>query len=214
MKSKSKDGQPLRLCVRRNRTRASVYVVICALTFAFSLLTSCESKQYQPKPRGYFRIDFPEKEYVRVDSMQNYSFEYPVYAKISPDIFSPHEKEWINVVFPKYKGTVHISYKEVNGNLDEYLEDSYYMMTKHITRAMGIRDSVIINPDRKMYGLVYFLEGEGVASPLQFYLTDSVNHFMRGSLYFNIVANNDSLAPVIDFITDDVRHLIETIEWK
>ena len=98
--------------------------------------------------------------------------------------------------------------------MDKYLEDSYSMMIKHISRAVGIRDSVVINRDRKVYGLVYFLEGEGVASPLQFYLTDSVNHFMRGSLYFNVRTNNDSLAPVIDFITDDIRHLIETIEWK
>ena len=116
--------------------------------------------------------------------------------------------------FPSFKGTIHLSYKSVDGNLNKYLEDSHYMMTKHISRAMGIRDSVIMNPEKKVYGLVYFLEGEGVASPLQFYLTDSTNHFLRGSLYFNVKTNNDSLAPVIDFITDDIRHLISTIEWK
>ena len=146
--------------------------------------------------------------------MQNYSFEYSVNSQITPDYFSPDEKEWINVEYPSYKGTIHISYKDVDENLDVYLEDSYMMMTKHISRAMGIRDSLIINPDRKVYGLVYFLEGEGVASPLQFYVTDSVNHFLRGSLYFNVRTNNDSLAPVIDYITEDVRHLIETLEWK
>ena len=190
----------------------SLLIVNCTLLIA--LFSSCDNKQYQPKPRGYFRIDFPEKEYVRLDSMNYYSFEYPTYSIITPDYLSPQEKEWVNVEYPSHKGTIHISYKTVNDNLDAYLEDSYYMMTKHISRAMGIRDSVVINPDRDVYGLVYFLEGEGVASPMQFYLTDSVNHFMRGSLYFNVKTNNDSLAPVIDFIIDDVRHLIETIEWK
>ena len=187
---------------------SSLFLVLSSLFF------SCDNKTYQPKPRGYFRIDFPEKEYVRLDSMRYYSFEYPVYSTITPDHLSPQEKDWVNVEFPSNKGTVHISYKNVNDNLDVYLEDSYYMMTKHISRATGIRDSLIINPERDVYGLVYFLEGEGVASPLQFYLTDSANHFMRGSLYFNVKTNNDSLAPVIDFITDDVRHLIETFEWK
>lgn len=190
----------------------SLLIVNCTLLIA--LFSSCDNKQYQPKPRGYFRIDFPEKEYVRLDSMNYYSFEYPTYSIITPDYLSPQEKEWVNVEYPSHKGTIHISYKTVNDNLDAYLEDSYYMMTKHISRAMGIRDSVVINPDRDVYGLVYFLEGEGVASPMQFYLTDSVNHFMRGSLYFNVKTNNDSLAPVIDFIIDDVRHIIETIEWK
>ena len=194
-----------------SRRLISLLIVNCTLLI---LLFSCDNRTYQPKPKGYFRIDFPEKEYVRLDTMSYYSFEYPVYSKITPDYLSLHEKEWVNIEFPSYKGTVHVSYKSVNGNLDKYLEDSHYMMTKHISRAMGIRDSVVVNPDRKVYGLVYFLEGEGVASPLQFYLTDSTRHFLRGSLYFNVKTNNDSLAPVIDFITDDIRHLIETIEWK
>lgn len=191
---------------------SSKSLVLCSL-FIISFL-SCDNKHYQPKPKGYFRIDFPQKEYVKLDTMQHYSFEYPTYSTITPDYYSPHEKDWINVEYPNYKGTIHISYKNVENNINKYLDDSYTMMIKHISRAVGIRDSVIINPERDVYGLIYFLQGEGVASPLQFYLTDSVNHFLRGSLYFNVKTNNDSLAPVIDFITDDVRHLIETMEWK
>ena len=178
------------------------------------IAVSCGDKNPQPKPRGYFRIDLPEKQYVTLDTMQRYRFEYPAYATITPDYHSLQEKDWVNVEFPRFKGTIHISYKPVDGNLPEYLDDAYVMITKHIGKATGIRDSVIINKDRDVYGLVYFLDGEGVASPLQFYLTDSTEHFLRGSLYFNVVPNNDSLQPVIDFITDDVRHLIKTLEWK
>ena len=178
------------------------------------IAVSCGDKNPQPKPRGYFRIDLPEKQYVTLDTMQRYRFEYPAYATITPDYHSLQEKDWVNVEFPRFKGTIHISYKPVDGNLPEYLDDAYVMITKHIGKATGIRDSVIINKDRDVYGLVFFLDGEGVASPLQFYLTDSTEHFLRGSLYFNVVPNNDSLQPVIDFITDDVRHLIKTLEWK
>lgn len=178
------------------------------------LASSCGDKNPQPKPRGYFRIDLPEKQYVALDTMRYYSFEYPTYSTITPDYHSLQEKDWVNVEFPRFKGTIHISYKQVNDNLGEYLEDAYFMITKHIGKATGIRDSVIINKERDVYGLMYYLDGEGVASPLQFYLTDSTEHFMRGSLYFNVVPNNDSLQPVIDFITDDVRHLINTLEWK
>lgn len=175
---------------------------------------SCGDRNPQPKPRGYFRIDLPDKQYVTLDTLRFYSFEYPTYATITPDFYSPDEKDWINVEFPAFKGTIHISYKEVDGNLSRYVEDAYRMIVKHIGKATGIRDSVVVNKDKNVYGLVYFIDGEGVASPLQFYLTDSTNHFMRGSLYFNIYPNNDSLQPVIDFITDDVRHLINTFEWK
>lgn len=179
-----------------------------------AIFVSCDNKQYQPKPKSYFRIDFPQKEYVKLDSMRYYSFEYPVYSTITPDYYSLQERDWVNVEFPSHKATIHLSYKAVDNNLEEYLEDSYYMMTKHISRATGIKDSLISNKENNVYGLIYFLEGEGVASPLQFYLTDSTSHFMRGSLYFNVKTNNDSVAPVIDFITDDIRHLIETLEWK
>ena len=178
------------------------------------MLTACGDDTPQPKPRGYFRIDLPEKQYVTLDTMVRYSFEYPVYATIMPDKYSPEERDWVNVEFPAFKGTVHISYKNVDGNLSQYLEDAHKLIVKHIEKASGIRDSVMINPERDVYGLMYFLEGEGVASPLQFYVTDSTRHFLRGSLYFNIYPNNDSLQPVIDFITDDVRHLITTLEWK
>lgn len=184
------------------------------LLSAIIFFISCDNKQYQPKPRAYFRIDLPEKQYVPLDSMRYYSFEYPIQCLITPDFYSPEEKDWINIEYPANKATIHISYKAVNDNLDVYLEDSYSMMSKHISRAMGIRDSLIVNHERDVYGLIYFLEGEGVASSIQFYLTDSTNHFMRGSLYFNVRTNNDSLAPVIDYITDDIRHLIETTQWK
>lgn len=178
------------------------------------LAAGCGDENPQPKPRGYFRIDLPEKQYVTLDTMARYSFEYPVYATITPDKYSPEETDWANVEFPTFKGTIHISYKNVDGNLAQYLEDAHKLIVKHIEKASGIRDSLIINPERDVYGLMYFLEGEGVASPLQFYVTDSTRHFLRGSLYFNIYPNNDSLQPVIEFITEDVRHLITTLEWK
>ena len=189
--------------------RNSVVLLLLILT-----AVSCGNRNPQPKPRGYFRIDMPEKQYVTLDTMRHYSFEYPTYAIITPDYYSLDEKDWVNVEFPDFKGTIHISYKNVDLNLSDYVEDAYRMITKHITKATGIRDSVIIDRDRRVYGLVYSLEGEGVASPLQFYLTDSIQHFMRGSVYFNIYPNNDSMQPVIKFISEDVKHLINTLEWK
>ena len=185
-----------------------------ALLLILIMTASCGDRNPQPKPRGYFRIDLPEKQYVTLDTMSRYSFEYPVYATITPDFFSPQKKDWVNVEFPKFKGTIHISYKHVDNNLPTYLEDAHGMITKHITKATGIHEKVVKDAEREVYGLVYSLDGEGVASPLQFYLTDSAEHFLRGSLYFNIYPNNDSLQPVIDFVTEDVNHLINTLKWK
>ncbi len=88
------------------------------------------------------------------------------------------------------------------------------MVTKHIPKADAINTYQVMDTARKVYGLIYRLEGSGTASPYQFFLTDSTKNFMRGSLYFNTVPNNDSLEPVINFITKDIDHLIDTFHWK
>lgn len=177
------------------------------------ILNSCD-QPYSPKPRGYFRIDLPEKKYKEFDTTFPYRFEYPVYAEISNDPHSPKEKYWINVNFVPFKATLHLSYKEIDGNLIDYLEDAHKMVVKHIPKADAIYDSLVVDRNRHMFGLIYELEGSGAASPYQFFLTDSVSHFLRGALYFNTVPNNDSLEPVIEFLTTDIDHMIKTIEWN
>ena len=186
---------------------------ISLAAFLASMFFSC-GDTYTPKPRGYFRIDLPAHEYAVFDSTFPYTFEYPVYARLTPDPFAPDEPYWLNVDYPTFRGRVHLSYKAVDGNLNEYLEDSRKFVMKHIPKASGIRDSLIFDPGRKMYGLVYQIEGMGAASPCQFFITDSLSHFVRGALYFEVEPNNDSLAPVISFVRQDIDHMLRTFEWK
>ena len=185
-----------------------------AVVLAF-IAFSCERESnYLPKPRGYFRIDLPEKAYTKVDTLGRYSFECPQYALVTPDPYSPNEKNWINIEMPDFKGSIHLTHKPVDGNLGEYLEDVHTMVTKHLQKANGMRDSLIVNEEHKVYGLFIEMDGKGVATPMQFYLTDSTRNFVRGALYFNFQPNNDSMQPVIDFIRQDIDHLINTFEWK
>ncbi len=193
------------------RNRADVFLLF--FSFLFTLLLSCD-RSYAPKPRGYFRIALPAKEYHTVDSILPYRFDYPNYAKITPDPASPDEKNWINIEYPSFKGSLHISYKKVNGNLNNYLEDAHSLVMKHISKASSIHDSVIINPEKSVYGMIYYIRGAGVASPVQFYLTDSTHHFLRGAFYFNLRPNNDSMAPVIHFVEQDITQFIRSFNWK
>ena len=174
------------------------------------LLPSCEN-DYYPRPRGYFRIDLPQKNYHHFDTTYPYTFEYPAYAKLEAKLRQPY---WINVVFPDFNGTLHLSYKPVENNLHTYLEDTRNMAMKHIAKASGIENRQFADDKNKVYGLTYNISGTAAASPFQFYLTDSTSHFVRGALYFNMVPNNDSLAPVITFLEEDIQHLIETFRWK
>ena len=194
------------------KNKTTLLFAICAIAV---IAFSCGGNDsYLPKPRGYFRIDLPEKAYTKVDTIERYSFECPVYAQITYDRYSPDEKNWINVEMPQFKGSIHLTHKDVNDNLGDYLEDVHTMVTKHLQKANGVRDSLIVNEEHHVYGLFIEMDGKGVATPMQFYLTDSTRNFVRGALYFNFMPNNDSMQPVINFIREDIDHMISTFEWK
>ncbi len=190
--------------------------ILTIISFFLLLLAACEN-HYTPLPRAYFRIDLPEKEYKTFDTVYPYRFEYPVYAKVIPDDRTNAEPWWADVYFPAYKAMVHLSYKPINNNpnlLNEYIEDGRNFVNRHIPKATAFNEKVYTNEEKHVYGILYEIKGRDAATPLQFYLTDSTNHYLRGSLYFNVSPNNDSLAPVIDFIKEDIMVLVESLEWK
>jgi len=189
--------------------KSSSYLVIACLLVVFF---GCQSNPI-PKPRGYFRLNFPEKNYRAFDSLFPYRFYYPTYGKIIMDNQSGAEKYWINIDFPDYKAKVHISYKAVNGNINTLIEDVRTLAYKHSIKADAINEKLFANPGKKVYGTLYDIKGNA-ASSYQFYVTDSVKHFLRGALYFSVHPNKDSLAPAIDYFGRDMTFLIESLEWK
>lgn len=176
------------------------------------LAVSCK-ESYTPKPVGYLKIDYPEKSYRLYDDQEFYQFEIPEYATIEQDPGSMAEEGWINVSVPQLNGKIHLSYKAVDGQLNALITDSRELVYKHTVKAQGIVETPFIQRDQKRFGMIYDLKGE-VASAVQFFVTDSSDHFLRGSLYFNCRPNRDSLNPVIDFLREDILHLIETTQWK
>jgi gliding motility-associated lipoprotein GldD len=180
---------------------------------AFAGIASCGEEEYSPKPRAYFRIDLPKKEYKQLKTDCPFSFDYPIYSEVRFDNRPNAEPCWMNVEYPRFNGTIHLSYKNIENNLEQYLEDARSLTYKHISRATDIRESLIVNEEAKVYGIIYDVKGDA-ASHVQFYMTDSLEHFIRGSLYFNVPPNQDSIAPVLNFIRKDITHMIETFGWK
>jgi gliding motility-associated lipoprotein GldD len=180
------------------------------------LLHSCSSEDDEiisPKPRTYFRLTFPEKHYTKYDGECPFSCEIPVYSKMIADDSPTAEPCWLNLDFPSFHGRLHLSYKPVKDNINGYLEQTYSMTSRHQIKASGIEEQLVSKDASHVYGLIYNVEGNA-ASALQFFLTDSTKHFMRGALYFYAVPNTDSIKPVLDFIQKDIQHLIETFQWK
>lgn len=183
------------------------------------LFTAC-NETYTPRPRAYFRIDFPEKTYSLLNDNYPYQFEIPDYAQIERDRRNPKESNWINVTIPENKVEVHISYYDLQNQgktqreaLIELIEDSHRLAYKHSIKADAIDGQGFMNPTEKVYGTIYKIKGNA-ASPIQFFLTDSTKHFLRGAFYIRETPDIDSLKPVIDFIEPDIIRMIETTSWN
>ena len=175
------------------------------------IMFSCQ-QNYTPKPPGYFRIDFPNKEYQLFDSNCPFTFEYPVYTVLEQ--VDLHEYCRFNLNFPKYKGTIHLTYHKIDGNFDVFIEDNWSMIYKIIAqKADAVIPHIYSYPELNVHGTMYDISGDA-ASAVHFWVTDSINNFLKGSMYFSVRPNYDSLAPVINFFREDIIHLMETFKWK
>lgn len=189
-------------------------LVLTAITWL-----SCNSDYTVGKKRGYFKIEFPEKQYQVFDKPgYPYTFEYPDYALITKDSTYFGERAddwWINIDMPRFAGRIHVSYKPINekNRFDSLVDDGFKMVYRqHINVATGIRDSVF----RTSNGLegIYFDLGGNTATANQFFITDSIHHFLRGALYFDATPNADSLGIVNEYLKRDLLHLINTLRWR
>jgi len=178
------------------------------------LMISCE-EVYTPRPHAFFRIDFPQKQFVPYHGECPFVFDIPYYSSISRDSSANSEPCWLNLNFPPYNATLHLTYKPVGEgfNLLDLQTDTRRFVMGHTIKAQEIMENAINKPEDHVHGVLYQLKGN-TATSLQFYVTDSTHHYLRGALYFNENANADSIAPVLDFITEDVLQLIGSLSWK
>ena len=172
------------------------------------ILASC-TEDYSPKPLGYFRIDLQDKEYQLEDNECAYQFLTNKQAKL----IEGKGDCWYNIHYPNHDATIYLTYKKLNNNLGTIIEESHKLAYDHSVKSDGIIETVYKNEENNVYGVLYDIHGNS-ASNLQFFVTDSTEHFLRGSLYFNTVPNADSLQPIKEYIKDDLQILMESLKWS
>ncbi|HRZ43279.1 MAG TPA: hypothetical protein P5228_11325 [Bacteroidales bacterium] len=151
------------------------------------------------------------------DSVYPYEFAYPVYGILSEDPQDEtHDRlRRFNINYPALNATIHMTYVPLqNVGLDTLIGEAADFVYKHVTKATQISKTPVIYPEHAVYGTLFNIRGKNVASACQFYVTDSLNHFLRGSLYFNASPDNDSLKPVVDFLKEDIDYMLKTLRWK
>ena len=186
----------------------------CLILFLFTalLLSSCQ-RHTAPKPYGYFRIATPDTAYHYAQLPHYpYTFKLSDNAHIQPHLYDG-EQYWIDILYPSLNTTIHCSYKPIRNNFRARARDAQEFLYSHSTVASAIPVQEFANPIDKVWGLYFELKGN-TATPIQFVLTDSIEHFFRASVYCNAIPNQDSLAPIYDYMRHDVRTLMESLKWQ
>lgn len=185
-----------------------LYTYIVIIVFCCTLFTSCK-QDATPKPKAFLSLDYPEQEYAEYKNFKNYyAFEKNKIAEIKNV-----KDNSIEIHYPSMKATIFVNYKKVDNNLDKLLQDAQKLTYEHFIKADEIIEQPYLNPEDKVYGMFYNVQGDA-ATNVQFYVTDSVKNFLVASLYFYAKPNFDSILPAKDYIQKDMQHIIETLQWN
>jgi gliding motility-associated lipoprotein GldD len=182
--------------------RTFIVLLCLALT-----MHSCREEAL-PKPRAMLRLEYPQQEMTVLDTKCPYIFSYNKLAAVE-------RKEGCNLdlVYPFMKGVIFITYKPVENNLTQLLSDAQKLSYEHVVKADNILEQPFINDSDSVYGMFYEVQGNA-ASQAQFYATDSVRHFVTGSLYFYARPNYDSIYPAAIYLQSDIRKIMESLKWQ
>lgn len=191
-------------------------ITILLIVVLCSVVAGCSDGEDTPKPKAYLRITLPEKRYRVCDTTGlPFTFECAQEAAVVWKKNTGRDK-WIDIAYPSHNSIIFLSYRSIHSlqELKAETDTSYQFLTVHFKQSSGVDEKQYVNTAEEVYATTFHLKGKNVASTYQFWATDSSSHFLRGALYINCPPNNDSLAPLIEYLQSDVNRLIETLRWR
>ncbi len=192
------------------------YLQFSLLLTALLMISSCGENPI-PKPKAFLRLEYPEPQYFKINTELPFTFDKNSLATdvINKRLEGTKESFGLNIEYSKLKGTIYLTYKKIKSRDDllRYLRDAQNFTQEHTKKADEITEQVFEDSKRNVYGMFYEVGGNA-ASQSQFYVTDSLNHFLIGSLYFYAKPNYDSILPAAAYLKKDIKKIMETVEWK
>lgn len=177
------------------------------ILFFISIFISC-GDDVLPKPKGYLNLSYPNASYKKLALERPFSFDVSKYTVIKDE-----KNNWIKIQYPTLKASIDITYRPVKNNIRELLIEAEKLVFKHTVKAEQISSNNFLNKKTKVYGTVHKITGNA-ASQIQFHVTDSTKHFIKGALFFYTKPNYDSILPAVDYIKKDIAVIMESLEWK
>ena len=181
--------------------------------FGFLLfLFSCDETNYLPKEKGFLRLEFEKPTY------DTFSNESSGLNFIYNDAYSTFEIVSDEKIVLGYKDIkIRIVLSDVGlenlSSFEESIQNFYMFLEPHRKKSNQISIKEFTSADNNRFAKVFEMRGP-VASPLQFYVTDSTNHFLFGSMNIMEKSDYDSIYPSIMYVKNDIFSIIESVNWE
>jgi len=185
---------------------------IISLLVVFSVFNFSCIDSNLPKQRAFLRIEFPEPNY---SPFEESSFPVDFYYNSGVTKINNKNFQQLSLNYPKMNFSIDLSFNKINklDDLESNLSDFSIILDTHSKKSNGIFIREYEDLNDRVFGKIYEIRGD-VASPIQFYITDSTSNFMSGSLNLKSKSKYDSIFPSIQYIKNDILVLVESLSWK
>lgn len=185
-----------------------IYNILKIGFFIFGiLLVGCQQNPL-PKPKAMLRLEYETPKYDTLITHCPFSFEKNENSVVTKELNCS-----LNIEYTSMKATIYLTYKPIKNDLATLLRDAQKLTYEHFIKASNIVEQPYVNAEKRVFGMFYEVDGNA-ASQSQFYVTDSLNHFLTGSIYFKVKPNFDSIQPAASYLKNDIRHIMESLHWK
>lgn len=174
--------------------------------FSFTFL-GCGEENILPKPKAMLRLEYQRPAAEPIETGY-FTFEMNKAARVDKK-----NSKSIVVEYPEMKAAVFLNYRKVENDLNKLIRDAHKLSGEHAAKADGIQQRIFENSENNVYGAFYEVSGDA-ASQAQFFVTDSLNHFVTGALYFKTKPNYDSIYPAAKYLQNDMGRIMESLRWK
>lgn len=180
------------------------------ILIACFVLISCND-EVLPKPKGMLSLSYESPSYEKVVADCDFSFEKNKNSLLKK-AFKKQQCGY-TMSYPNLNATIYLSHRKIDNDLRKLLTDAQNLTQEHVVKADEIIPKSYEDTKNRVYGMFYEVLGDA-ASQSQFYITDSTDNFLLGSLYFNVKPNYDSIYPAAVYLQKDMRRLMETTRWE
>jgi gliding motility-associated lipoprotein GldD len=183
-----------------------VVLVLVFIFISISVYLYFQKEEYYiPKPKAMLKMDLPDNNFS-IFSDDKIHFNVSNSAIVNQSDIS------YSILYHDYESKIYFSVKNLD-NLDLEIYNFENSISVHEKQGAYIDANIIEDSTENIYGVLCYLEGSNIATSSQFFITDSIQYFVRGGLEFS-TSINPEIEVQNDIMKQEVFKFIQSFKWS